>query len=270
MKTAEGTMFIARVCVSAERNISYLSQNKVWRHSSSQSPVMLNLQEPWWAARAKPRAGLCGRGALAIKSAQRSKSSPAAHVSAFSTRLWRAEKLNQLKFITQPATKAVCLLQGPVLFPHLSFSAAAPRAQNCPGCRCYHLSPSDLPDFKTAHLVTTGVPCSKENIVGYWVTQAFLPSEVLGNPSSQWVVQWKSLSVVRVDVSQHPVILWPVSAIWWEHGGVTSAISRCEQGGVTSALSTAGFSLLELAEQDTWPGEEGEHEEQKWLKSRSS
>lgn len=45
---AEGTMFFARVCLSAERNISDLSQKKVWwRHSSSQPPVVLNLQEPW-------------------------------------------------------------------------------------------------------------------------------------------------------------------------------------------------------------------------------
>lgn len=39
-------MFFARVCISAERNIFDLSQKKVWRHSSSQPPVLLNLQEP--------------------------------------------------------------------------------------------------------------------------------------------------------------------------------------------------------------------------------
>lgn len=41
-------------------------------------------------------------------------------------------------------------------------------------------------------------------------------------------------------------------------GGVTPAVSRCERGGVTSAVSTAGFGVLELAEQVTWLGDEDE------------
>lgn len=95
----------------------------------------------------------------------------------------------------------MCLFQGPVLFPHVSFSAAAsPRARSCPGCHCYHLSPPDMPDFKAAHLVMTSVPFSKENAVGYWVTQVLLPSEVTEVPLPSGAVQWQSLSVVRAGI----------------------------------------------------------------------